>query len=500
MQVKAVMNRKMHLILSISMLAAFAAVSGGCGAAPNPARFESADCKNGLPSSLSNTVECGNLLVPENRSRRDSRLIQLHAAIIRSTNPAPAPDPVVYLSGGWADPALADIAHVLPGFEQVLVSRDLIVIDQRGVGYSEPSLDCPEIPAQLYQDAIAQASAPIRAKNYIEAARTCRDRLVGAGIDLSAYTTLANAADLEDLRLALGYDQWNLYGISYGTRLALAVMRHYPKGVRSVILDSSYPPDKNVFEDEAAILDRSLDLLAARCAADAACQRQYQEPTKVLWELADELDASPHNYLDGNALVGVVWGWMYRAEAIPWVPQWLHQMRSGRWANVPIQPAVMTQQSRAGALGLSEGKRFSVICAEEIPHTSAGEIAKARAGVPERLTAYFDEPVFDICGFWGARPADQEEYRPVVSDIPALILQGDYDPATPTEWGRATAESLGRGYYVEFPGIGHGVLGAGIDRGACAKAVVDAFLADPAQRPGSGCVNDMKPFFVTISN
>ncbi len=494
------MNGKVRLIFSISMLVVLAAASGSCAAAPTPARFEAADCKNGLPSRLSNKVECGNLFVPEDRNRRDSRLIQLHVAIIRTTNPEPAPDPVVYLAGGWADPTLADLAHVLPGFEQVLTSRDLIVFDQRGVGYSEPSLDCPEIPAQLYEDALAHVSAPIRAKDYTEAARTCHDRLVGTGIDLAMYTTLANAADIEDLRVALGYGQWNLYGISYGTRLALAVVRHYPKGVRSVILDSTYPPDENVFEDEAAILDRSLDLLAARCAADAACQRKYPEPTKVLWELADQLDASPHSYLDGNALVGIVWGWMYRAEAIPWVPQWLHQMQSGRWTNLPIQPAVLTDRSRAGALGSSEGKRFSVICAEEIPHTSAGEIAKARAGVPERVSAYFDEPVFDICAFWGARRAGQQEYEAVVSDIPSLILQGDYDPATPPEWGRATARSLSRGYYVEFPGIGHGVLGAGIDRGACSKAIVDAFLADPARAPDSGCVNDMKPFFVTISN
>ena len=350
------MNGKARLILSISMLIAFAAASGGCGAAPNPARFERADCKNGLPSSFSNAVECGNLFVPEDRSRRDSRLIQLHVAIIRTTNPNPSPDPVVYLAGGWAYPALADLAHVLPGFEQVLMNRDLIVFDQRGVGYSEPSLDCPEIPDQLYQDTVAQVSASIRAKDYTKAARVCHDRLVDAGIDLAAYTTAANAADIEDLRAALSYDQLNLYGISYGTRLALAVMRHYPKGVRSVVLDSTYPPDENVFEDEAAILGRSLDLLSARCAADAACQRKYPEPKRVLWELADQLDARPHSLLDGNALVGVVWGWMYRADAIPWVPQWLYQMQSGRWTNIPAAPAMLTEKSRAGALGLSEAR------------------------------------------------------------------------------------------------------------------------------------------------
>ncbi len=494
------MNQRFpQLISSKCMLVVLMLISCGCAAPSSRPLFQSTACKFGPSGALGYNVECGNLLVPENRAERRGKLVQLHVAIVRTHSQHPSADPVVYLEGGWAGPALAELAHIVPKFEQVLRDRDLIVFDQRGVGYSEPSLDCPEIPAQVYNDTVQRAGREARVQHYIDAARTCHDRLIAEGNDLKAYTTLANAADVNDLRIALGYSEWNVYGISYGTRIALAVMRHYPDGVRSVILDSSYPPQKNVFVEEAAAVDRSLDLLAERCAADASCFRKYPDVTSVFYDLIDELDANPRQYVDGNALIETVWGWMYRARSLPWVPQYLYQMKEGRWTNLPIQPASILQKNQPGTTSLSEGKRFSVICAEEVAHTSPAEIAAANADVPPRLVAYFNEPIFEICSFWGATPAGPEEYEAVVSDVRTLVLQGDYDPATPPAWGRATTDTLSAAYYFEFPAVGHGVLGAGIDGGACSKTIANAFLSNPTAAPDSSCLNAMKPFFVTVS-
>src|SRR5690606_12963773 len=130
---------------------------------------------------------------------------------------------------------------------EALVNRDLIVFDQRGMGLSQPSLDCPEVAAAVYT-LLGQVQPPEVRREAAEAAHTtCYQRLTGAGIHLTQYNSAETAADINDLRLALGYDQVNLYGVSYGSRLALTAMRDYPHAVRSATLDSTVPLEVDMF-------------------------------------------------------------------------------------------------------------------------------------------------------------------------------------------------------------------------------------------------------------
>jgi len=496
--------------LSLSILVALV-MSGCTPATPSPtpaptlaptltpARFEAADCKFQVPAGISYKVECGNLSVPEDRSQPDSPLIQLHVAIVRSQSQNPAADPVVFLQGGWSYPTLTYMAYLLPQFKDVLENRDLIFFDQRGVGYSQPSLDCPEIPTQVYQDTVQNVGRDERVQNYIHAAQTCHDRLIGEGVNLAAYTTATTAADVNDLRIALGYSEWNLYGVSWGTTLALTVMHHFPTGVRSVILDSVYPPQENVFVEGAVTVERSFNLLAERCAADAECNRAYPDLIIVFYDLVAQLDANPRGPMNGNGLIETLWGWLYSSEMISWVPMYIYDFHNGNWASLPSQPVSLALHDKPGPDTPSEGKKFSVICGEEVRFTSPEEIEAANATVNPRLVEFFNEPIFTICSFWGAKPADPVEHEAVVSDIPALILQGDYDPATPPAWAKLAVETLSKAQYFEFPGISHGVLGAGLDGGTCSRKIVDAFLADPKSVSDSSCLEKMKPFFMTGS-
>ncbi|MBK9123693.1 MAG: alpha/beta fold hydrolase [Chloroflexi bacterium] len=235
--------------------------------------FGAVECPFDVQRNLD--VRCGTLSVPENRSDPNSATIQLMVAVIPSRSPSPAPDPIVYLEGG---PGGSALAAVDTWFNSPLLDRrDLVLFDQRGTGFSEPSLNCPEMDEDTS----------------VEAVEECRDRLLANGVDLTAYTSAENAADVEALRLALGYEQVNLLGISYGTRLALTVMRDYPDGVRSVILDSVYPPNidtnYNVVSDTYELISR----MFADCAADPACSAAYPDLEVRFYDQLEAISASP---------------------------------------------------------------------------------------------------------------------------------------------------------------------------------------------------------------
>jgi pimeloyl-ACP methyl ester carboxylesterase len=254
--------------------------------------FELALCAFPVPSGYS--PECGYLIVPENRARAGSPFIRLHVAIFRSRSGNPVTDPVIHLAGGPGSSSLAVAGYMLgSGVDAVLEQRDFILFDQRGTGYSQPRLDCPERETLTSLLLARGLSAAENGPAIMDAFRRCHDRLVGQGIDLSAYHSAASAADLNDLRLTLGYEKLNLYAVSYGTRLALTLMRDYPDAVRSAVLDSAYPLQVNLYTALAPNAERAFQVFFERCAADPTCSISYPDLRTVFYQLVDELNASP---------------------------------------------------------------------------------------------------------------------------------------------------------------------------------------------------------------
>ena len=465
---------------------------------PAPARFEKVDCEFPKFSGMGR-IECGFLSVPEDRGQPGGPLIKLHVAIVRSSSPQPASDPVVYLHGGFGGEALSMLQYQLPLFREVFAGRDGIVFDQRGGGYSQPSLNCPEIEDQLYQDFTQNLTREEAQQHYAQAAQACHDRLVGEGVDLAAYTSAANAADVNDLRVALGYAEWNLYGISYGTRLALTVMRDFPAGVRSVILDSVYPPQVDIDAELVGNAERAFDLLFDRCAADAGCNAAYPDLKTVFIDTIAQLDANPmtldltrpktgNSYavvVNGDRLIRAFFQLLYSTDTLPYLPKMIYELHAGRADMIRQHPIRIA----FSADYVSEGVGFSVKCSEETSFSSPQAVATANAAVFPRLRDASDDTLlFTVCAGWGVKPAAAIENQPVVSAIPTLILAGDSDPVTPPRWGWSAAETLSKSYYFEFPGVGHGVLGAGT-WGSCSKSMLSAFLADPASVPDSTCLS-----------
>ena len=255
------------------------------------ATFEEAPCPFALPPGQieGQSVECGYLLVPEDRADPDSPNLRLAVAIFHPSGGASQPDPILYLSGGPGGSALEFLSLTFSKLEPALAAnRDLILFDQRGVGRSEPALDCPamiELGRELLDD---ELDGKVLTKEEafelaLETLLACYQDLSQIA-DLSAYNTVANAADVNDLRLALGYDQVNLWGTSYGTRLALGVMRDHPDGLRSVILDSVYPPDVDLYLESPANVNRAFTVFFEGCAQDEACNAAYPDLRAVFFD------------------------------------------------------------------------------------------------------------------------------------------------------------------------------------------------------------------------
>ena len=262
---------------------------------PFVATFESAACEMPLPEGQDPAnVTCGWLTVPENRSHPEGRTIKLAVVTLAATGTNPEPDPLVILSGGpgqWA------IDSVLPMFSgdfaaPIQSQRDIVIFDQRGSGRSQPALNCPEVSS--YRDALGvltttEQDAEIDAQIF----RDCRDRLVREGNDLSGYSSAATAQDIDDLMTALGYDRFNLYGLSYGTRVALTALRDLPAArIRSVVLDSVVPLQASGVRTGSAV-ERSFDRLLADCAADPACDRAYPNLRQTTFDLIDQFNREP---------------------------------------------------------------------------------------------------------------------------------------------------------------------------------------------------------------
>jgi pimeloyl-ACP methyl ester carboxylesterase len=393
-------------------------------------------------------------------------------------------------------------------FRNTLTDRDLVVFDQRGVGYSQPSLNCPEAEDPFYKNLEENLTTVEEDNLFTHAIQACRDRLIENGVNLAAYTSAANAHDVEDLRKALGISQWNLFGISYGTRLALTVMRDFPDGVRSVILDSVYPPQVDLYAEVAVNGERALNLVFNRCMADPACNQAYPELKQVFYDLVDQLDAHPVSIslfrpikgdryeflMNGDRLINTTFDLLYNTESISRLPGLIYGFRDSDWDKLRQAGGFLPFMNDFW----SEGMYHSIQCGEEASFGSLQDIMTANAVVTPRFRDAFNNgSIFQTCAVWEYTSALLVENEPVVSDIPVLILAGDNDPITPPAWSKSAAENLTSAQYLEFPGFGHGVVGSGTDNGLCSKKIVGAFLANPKASLDSSCISEFKPYFET---
>ncbi|MFN8373035.1 MAG: alpha/beta fold hydrolase [Anaerolineae bacterium] len=488
--------RKLFLAFTILLL-----VMAFRPALAQDASFEPTDCWfDDVPGQ---DPECGWLTVPADHNNPDNgETIQLAVAVFHATGDDPAPDPVVYLEGGPGGSPLEFISLTFDSlFSAFAEQRDVIVFDQRGVGYSQPALDCSEIVDMTYETLDENLSIDESNQMTLDAYQQCHDRLTGEGIDLSLFNSAQNAADVAMIGPALGYDEVNLYGISYGTRLALTVMRDHPEGIRSVIIDSVYPPQETLF-NATNNFNRALQTLFAGCAADDACNEAFPDLESVFNDTYEALQANPAELdvvdasrpgrtlpalLNGDSFVGLVFQSLYSAELIPSLPKAIYDASQGNYSYFGTMLTLLLYQIDV----ISNGMYNSVECAEEVPFSTPDEVAALNTDLPAELQSQadgvgFGESTFALCDIWDVTAAPAVENEAVTSELPTLVMAGEYDPITPPDWGRAAAASLPNSTFFLVPAVGHGA----IPSSECATGIALAFFDDPEASPDGACLLD----------
>lgn len=447
---------------------------------------EARDCDPDAVDELGEgvTAACHWLVVPANRTTGGDDTYRLAVTVLHSPNPDAAADPLVYLSGG---PGYAGGTPNYWSTTPYIDERDVIVYDQRGTGASQPDLQCPEMEQAVLDGFAAPAAYDDEAAAVRDAAAECRARLEDGGVDLTSFSTLENAADLADLRIALGYDEWNLLGVSYGSRLAQETMRSHPEGIRSVILDSTYPMDRNAVSQVTAGGQRAFDQLAAGCAADAECAAAHGDLEDLFDGVIEQYDAAPYTStidlgpenggvidiaITGADIVAGLFNAMYDTGLIPALPFFGTTLAGGDGSlidQVAIEgiPFINT---------VSEGMALSTSCADASPERQAMVDEDADlVDDPGRWSSIVTVFSLSLCDEWTYAELDDAILEPVTADIPTLVLSGTYDPITPTPGAEEVAGALPNSQFVAFDGTGHGVW----RQWECATGMAQAFLATP---------------------
>jgi pimeloyl-ACP methyl ester carboxylesterase len=486
----------MALALSASLLVATCTGSNSARP-PYETQLVDAPCPPDVSQAILTEHACSLLVVPEDRSYPAGATVRVFVVRVMPPSAEPAADPLVLLGG-------ADLGEVI-SYDDVApavarVNRELIVVEPRGTARSLPTLTCPEVADVEWDLLSIPMSDPAFEKTFLGAAGACYDRLVGEGIDPSAYNLEEMAADVEDLRRALGIEEWNLMTLGSSSRIALEVMDRYPEHVRSVILDSpEFPGDGGLDRADEATRG-AVALLARYCHGDPVCAASFPDVAGALGEAAARLEERPIRVLitlpdgrradaliDGGLLVRLVRWEMGQSDqpGIVTIPALIYDALKRRFG-----PTFELEQTHAMCIGYSQSCRvydgwndglvFSELCHDELPF--ANPVAAAEPGFDQALV---DHPFLDLCRAWRVPPGDPP--RVIRSNVPTLVLTGQMDPTISQSVLEEAVAELDRGFLVTF------ALGSNVLSRDCPREIRNAWIEHPLQPPDTSCVDRLPP-------
>ena len=457
--------------------------------------FVEADCPMWFDRPRGVHVDCGYVSVLEDRGTPDGNVIRLAVSRLRGSSPSPNPDPVIYLAGGPGASALERIDWFIDDAQFIWKERDLILMDQRGIGHSEPRLECPDYRRRRAGLRGLDLNPDEELRQQVDSLLACKRTLSEHGIEMSAYTLDAVAADVVDLVAAMGYEAYNLYGSSFGTTLALTVMRDFLANLRGVILDGVLPPQVNFTETIHANAASALEAFLGHCEADPQCAGRNPDLEQEMWQVVDRYAEQPtttryrdtyvHEYyeeeVNGYFVLWRVLGSLRSASWIPYVPFLLHHIAGG---NDVVAGAFIAPTSRGIRSAIDNTAAWaSLWCYSEGRFTDRTGILADRAAHPRLADPEIRDLVPALCAGWHDPTAEPVDRTPVASDVPTLLLSGQFDPTTPPRWAELAARTLSRSYSFVVPMAGHGV---GIET-SCGRKLVEAFLDAPSDDPSPAC-------------
>ena len=424
--------------------------------------------------NLKGEAKCGTLTVFENRATGKGRKIDMNVLVLPATSQQREPDPLFYFAGGPGSAATEDAPGIAPIFAKIHEHRDLVFIDQRGTGKSNP-LNC-DLFDPAYPQSYLEAFFPV------EAVKKCREQLEPKA-DLTLYTTNIAMDDIDDVRAALGYEQINLVGASYGTRAALVYLRRHPKHVRAVVLQGVAPTNQFMPLHFPQDTERALQGVLSECEADAACHEAFPKikdeaayALGILLQSPATAEIQPEGTndkvtlrLNANLAAEAVRYMLYSPVPASRIPLFLHLARHGNYG--PLTQAALFYRKNLVATG-SNGMYLSVTCAEDLPWVTREEAKRLAQNTVLGPYRYYDQS--EACELWPRGAVEATYAEPVRSDKPVLIITGEWDPVTPPAQGDAVAKTLPNSLHLVVPHGAHGL--GGLENIDCVDGVLTTFI------------------------
>lgn len=439
-------------------------IAGCADRTPGGRRIALTECR--LPK-VAQAVQCGTLDVPEDRRHPEGRHLSIFVARLPANTLSPKPDPVVLLAGGPGQSAstLGPFALQLTAIRR---TRDILLIDQRGTGRSSP-LACPAFAPDEHAEFDTDP---------VPKALLCAWQLAQKGVDAAQYTTSAWVADLDAVREALGYDRLNLWGGSYGTRVAQEYVRRHPEHVRSVVLDGVAPPSLRISFDVWRTRDDALDAVIAACRASKPCASAHADPEATLLDIRHALEDGrtvtvrdprtgvPREMrIDFETIIAALQPLTYSPEAASLIPELLALAHGGEYG--PLLAASLTI---VGDLPyeFNPALFYSVTCTEDVPRITREERMN---GVADARVRSLARRAIAVCDQWPKGTYPPDFATPVKSALPVLLLSGGLDPVTPPAYGDEVTKGFPNSRHVVASGFGHIV-----SPHACAPRLIAAFV------------------------
>lgn len=454
-------------------------------AAPEPG-IEWAEAPFDVPRALRDSVRFGYLSVPRDHADSGGERIRVAFAVVAARTNGRLPDPVVILPGGPGVPGIEshmrlrmEGPHPLDPHRE---RRDLIILDPRGHGLSEPAT-CSELSGG---EPVAAASGAAE-RVWLSKLAECRGRLRAAGVRLETLSAVQVAHDLELLRRALGAPQLNLIGLSYGSRLAAEAVRRAPSAIRAVYYSAPVPPGRYRGGHEREVAEEVLGALFRRCAAQPECRAAYprleadfdtviararRAPLRVPLPRSD---AAPEGevVVDEDLLRQGLAGLLVNRELAAGLPLLIRTI-ADRGGGLLEDMAPRLRESLDGPLPVAPGTHLAFWCNDGVVSRTS----------PDRLRTR--------CRAWLGDSYDDRAAEPVRSDVPALIVTGELDPRTPPSYARFLAAGMSGAHLLITPWYGH-------ERPPdCEIRISRDFFDAPEREPDGACLDSVPPIeFVT---
>ncbi|RVU91203.1 alpha/beta fold hydrolase [Flavobacterium columnare] len=428
------------------------------------------------------------LTVPENWEQLSGKKIKIAVAILKNTSKNKNSNPVIYLEGGPGGSAIEGIWSFLK--HPLREKSDIVLVDVRGTGNSLPKF-CPDLGKKILEILAKNQNAVEDEKQKTLAAMACKQDLISRDIDLNAYNSKSIAKDLNALKLALKYKNWNVYGASYGTYVAQVYANDFPNDIESLILDSSIADIGNYYNGNSENYVSSLNKVFTACENDPNCNKQYPNLEKVYYETIEKLTKNPitvgvdkkiipsgnFTYNAEDFKVAIQQG-LYNKKLIQVIPLLINQFNKGDKNTLSSLVAAFS-----GALSLDYGQYYCVSCNEAIPNNSlekfnstAQKFEKLKGGLS------FYKSDFLVCDKWNFGTTNKKGLNDLSNlatlKSPVLVFSGAFDPITPAKNGIVIADRFENSYLINAPISGHVPSFSKMG-----SQVVNEFIQNPSKKP-----------------